>query len=56
MAFHRAAAVKIRLLLTICLLATGCAVFDDPLEREIETLHTPEMEAAIQAARAGDPR
>jgi len=48
--------VKIRLLLTICLLATGCAVFEDPLEREIEALHTPEMEAAIQAARAGDAR
>ena len=52
---HRADAVKIQLLL-VCLLATGCAVFEDPLEREIESLHTPEMEAAIQAARAGDAR
>ena len=35
----------------------GCASHTtDALEQEAQTLHTPDMEAAIQAASPGEPR
>ncbi len=47
-----------RLVLALLLPMTGCALFDPPdsLERQVGTLHTPEMEAAIRAAKPGVPR
>ncbi len=44
-------------LLAVLLCGAGCAVHPPgSLERQAETLHTPDMEAAIRAARPGEPR
>ena len=50
--------LKTTLLLASLLAAGGCAVFEpsDSLEAEAATLNTPEMDAAIKAARPGEPR
>lgn len=46
------------LALTCLFLLAGCASMAsvDALDREVEALQSPEMEAAIQAARPGVPR
>ncbi len=46
------------LILAFLLPLMGCAVLDPPdsLERQVGTLHTPEMESAIKAAKPGEPR
>lgn len=38
--------------------ATGCAVFEpsDSLEAEAASLSTPDIDAAIKAAKPGEPR
>ena len=43
-------------LLAALTLLAGCAAFDDPMDREVEALHAPDMQAAIDAARPGEPR
>ena len=49
--------MKLLALAFLCLLA-GCASMstDDSLEREVEALRAPDMQAAIDAARPGVPR
>ena len=45
------------LLLLAALCMAGCASQTrDSLEYQAGTLHTPDMEAAIKAARPGEPR
>ena len=45
------------LALALSLLAlAGCAAFDSSLERDTGALHAPDIEAAIKAARPGEPR
>ena len=50
--------LKATLFLALLLAATGCAVFEpsDSLEAEAATLSTPDMDAAIKAAKPGEPR
>jgi len=48
-----------RLILVILLPLAGCAIFDRPpdaLESVADTLHTPNMNTAIKAAKPGEPR
>ena len=44
--------------LALLLLAAGCAVFEpsDSLEAEAASLSTPDIDAAIKAAKPGEPR
>ena len=44
--------------IALLLAAGGCAVFEpsDSLEAEAASLSTPDMEAAIKAAKPGEPR
>jgi hypothetical protein len=35
---------------------SACAAFDPDLQPVVDSLHTPEMEAAIKAAGPGTPR
>ena len=45
------------LLLAALLCSAGCASHPPgSLEYQAETLHTPDMEAAIRAAKPGEPR
>ena len=43
-------------LIAALLLLSGCAAFDSSLDRDTGALHAPDMEAAIKAARPGEPR
>jgi hypothetical protein len=44
------------LLASLVLLLAGCSAFDSSLDRDTGALHTPDIEAAIKAARPGEPR
>ncbi|HUP97355.1 MAG TPA: hypothetical protein VM073_05415 [Usitatibacter sp.] len=48
--------MKTLALLAALSLLSGCATFDDPMDREVDALHAPDMQAAIDAARPGEPR
>ena len=43
-------------LLAALLILAGCAAFDSSIDRDVEALNSPDMEAAIKAARPGEPR
>lgn len=47
-----------RLILVLFFALAGCSIFDPPedsLEGVVETLHTRDMNAAIKAAKPGEP-
>jgi hypothetical protein len=47
-----------RIILVVLLPLVGCSVFEpapDSLEAVAETLHTPDMNDAIRAAKPGEP-
>ena len=48
--------MKILALALSVLALAGCAAFDSSIDRDVDALSSPDMEAAIKAARPGEPR